>query len=512
MEYILTKEEMYRYDTNTSVGHKIPEAILMERAALGMYEDIMHKHIANMEKPVLILSGIGNNGGDGLALGRLLMLKEVKVKFIVSGDGTKASKLNVLEQEIIESYGGKIEYIADYNFTDLCKEIYDKKYSVCVDALYGIGLSRPINENYACLFDAINSADMLRIAVDIPSGVDASGNVLGDICFQADITYTFGFLKRAHVFMPGIEKCGEVKLISMGIDEKSIVGDMPTAKRATEMSDFSWPVRKKNANKGTYKKLLLIAGNEQIAGAALLSAGASFAAGIGMLMVITHEANRYIFNDKYPEAMVTTYNHDKDSALIAFNKGIEWADGIVIGPGIGLDNIAKSLVVASLLQKDKPVLFDADAINIIASSDEIRDCLKNSNNKFILTPHVMEFSRLMRMSISDIKNDICGVTKKAADEFGCTIICKDAVSVIASCKEDCVYVNTSGCEGMATAGSGDVLAGIGGVMMLQMESEYEAIAAAAYIHGIAGNEAANMYGSRAMTAGNITEMLKGLWA
>ena len=383
-----------------------------------------------------------------------------------------------------------------------------------MDAVFGTGLNRMLSDEYHKLFEEVSGLKGIKVALDIPSGMSAEGVIFSPHIFEADITYSFGFLKLAHVLYPGAAHCGKVVKLDMGVDERSISGAPPKFKRAESMADFEWPKRYRGANKGTYKKLAVIAGSKDIWGAALLCTGGAFAAGVGMVTVITHVNNGEHFAANYPEAMIKTYSDETepDKLREIFDTVSNWADGIVLGPGIGRGNQAELLTGMALGASEIPLLIDADGINIIADKPELLELLKKrQSRKLILTPHIKEFARLTDMKTSDISAGLTRLPKEYADKFNCTIICKDAASVISSCEEEISYINTSGNEGMASAGSGDVLAGICAVLMLQMENFHEAAAAAAYIHGAAGGLAASEKGTRAMLAGDIINKLKDLW-
>lgn len=273
-----------------------------------------------------------------------------------------------------------------------------------------------------------------------------------------------------------------------------------------EESDlYSLPKRPENSNKGSFGKLLIIAGSINMAGAAVLSAKAAYRSGTGLVKVFTPEANRIIIQTAVPEAILSTY--DDNLSQETFLNELNWADAIVIGPGLGQSKISLQLVSWVGKFANVPVLWDADALNIIAKERNVLDALTGTH---IFTPHVGEFSRLSGKEIPDIKEAIVESAVLYAKDHKITCVLKDYRTVIAS-NDDICFINMSGNNGMATAGSGDVLSGIIGAFLAQ---GYEAPKAARYgvfIHGLAGDYARDKMGVHAMMASDLIEELKSLW-
>ena len=511
MEYIVTSEEMRAFDAYTINELGVPGIVLMERAAAGVCSHMLSNEPDRIKGAhVLVLCGTGNNGGDGLVLARLLHQKHIAVDVILVGDQSKASELNRQEQQILENYGVFINRTEAGKINEsICSAGY--RYDVIVDALFGIGLSRPLEGDYAALTEFINSYDAFVYAMDVPSGLMTDGGGTGYPCIRADVTYTFGFVKLGLITYPGGEFSGEVVCIDMGIDEFSMGRTRPVYKRITDRSEIDWPVRIDFANKGTYGKLLVIAGSKEIYGAAYMAAKAAFAMGAGMVRIVTHSDNRIALETALPEAMYTFYDDDtSDEELREKLKGLYgWADGILAGPGIGTGHTGDVLVRSILYDTGRQVLFDADAIRIIADNDEYRQRIIDQKDRtVIMTPHMGEYAYLTHTDIFDAKEHMAEAVKKTADELGISIICKDARSLIASVRGPEIYVNCSGNDGMATAGSGDVLSGMCAVLMIQLLDKFEACAYAAYLHGLAGDDAADRCGKNGMTASDIIDSIQ----
>ena len=511
MEYLVTSEEMRKFDAYTINELGVPGIVLMERAAAGVCSHMLANAPDRIKGAhVLVLCGTGNNGGDGLVLARLLYQKHAAVDVILAGDPEKSSDLNRQEQQILENYGVPINR-AD---AGKCKELISiagHRYDVIVDALFGIGLSRPLEGDCAGLVEFINSYGAYVYAMDVPSGLRTDGGGTDYPCIRADVTYTFGLVKLGLTIYPGAGFCGEVVCIDMGIDEFSMGNAVPLYRRITDRAEIDWPNRIDFANKGTYGKLLVIAGSKEIYGAAYMAAKAAFAMGAGMVRIVTHSDNRIALETALPEAMYTFYDDDtSDDDLAAKLKELYgWADGVLAGPGIGTGHTGDALVRSILYDTDLRVLFDADAIRIIADNDEYRHRIAEQKDRcMIMTPHMGEYAYLIHTSISDAKEHMTESVKKTADELGITIICKDARSLIASGSASEIYVNSSGNDGMATAGSGDVLSGMCAVLMIQTNDELKACAYAAYLHGLAGDDAAARCGKNGMTASDIIDSIQ----
>lgn len=520
MEYIVSGSEMYKYDHYTSEVIGVPELVLMERAALAVYSDMPGRfEIDKSGDGILILCGTGNNGGDGLALSRLLYLGGYNVRALLIGNLSKASKSNQIQKNILDYYSKEKQIYEHYEVEEAATKIkeilIDFKPGLIIDSVFGIGLNRNISGEYERIFKSVNEYEATRIALDIPSGINADGLVLGVNVYNASLTYTFGFTKLGSVLYPSAGYCGETVKLDVGIDEKSFGENPPLCIRKQNMEDFEWPIRRNDANKGTYKKLLIIAGNEEIIGALILATGAALACGIGMVMVLTHENNRMLIADKYPEVLIKTYcdTDDEEKIITLFTDAQNWADGILIGPGLGQGVFGQLLTGLAINSSGKPVCFDADSINIISKNTKYQEDISTYivGRKMIFTPHLMEMSRISGYSIEDIRKNRIEICQKLADRFKATIVCKDAITVISSYEDLHVYINSSGCEGMASAGTGDVLAGICAVLMLQMDDSLEAASAAAFVHGKAGCLASDLKGSRAMMASDIINELKRLW-
>lgn len=496
MKYLVNSREMKSYDNNTTEKYLVPSIVLMERAAVAFVEKLCQLDV-DLSK-VLIVCGTGNNGGDGFAIARLLMQKDCDVDVVLVADkDNSASKSNQQQRKIWTAYQQEIK-------NELPK---GKHYTAVIDAIFGIGLSRNVEGLYAESIEKMNQMQGYKIAVDIPSGVSAdNGTVLG-CAFRADITISFAYEKVGTRLWPGAEYAGTIYTEEMGINKDSWMERKPSVV-AYEESDLSFLAeRPAYANKGTFGKLLLIAGSNNMAGAACLAAQAAYAAGCGLVRVLTPEENRVILQTLVPEAILTTYSSKKIDISI-LSDAINWADVIVCGPGIGMTDTAEQLVKSVLKIASVPVLFDADALNLIAKDTNI---LLHPHTELVLTPHLGEMSRLVGDSTAYISNRLIEVAEEFARQYNVICVLKDARTVT-GVPYGQTYLNLSGNSGMATAGSGDVLSGIIGGFMAQGMPPEQAAAMGVYVHGKAGDLMALKSGKRGLMASELVEGIKLLAA
>lgn len=497
MKYLVNSREMKELDQNTIEHFGVPSAVLMERAALAVCQEIKKRF--TKEKSVLVICGAGNNGGDGFAIARLLFLEGYPVRVYGPMDFGKMTEETKRQYHIAENYG--VPIVRAWPGA-AGKEMPQGKYDIIVDALFGIGLSRPMEGRLKELIGWCNSQKALRIAVDIPSGLLAdTGQVLGE-AFHSDVTVTFGFTKVGQMLYPGAEICGELITADIGIDENSILDHKPEV-CCLERQDAKklFPARKRDSNKGSYGKVLVIAGSGQMAGAAYFSGKAAYLMGCGLVQIFTPRANREILLARLPEAIVTGYDSKAPDISLLLDK-MKWADVILAGPGIGMEESAEVLVREVLKQREKPVVMDADGLNLIAKD---RKLLENAVAPLIITPHPGEMSRLTGQKIPEIKGSLLQCAREFSRNNHLVCVLKDARTVIGAYGR--LFLNPTGCNGMATGGSGDVLAGMIAGLLAQKMSPEEAAVLGTFLHGMAGERAAAVKGNASMLASDLLEQI-----
>lgn len=529
-QYLVTASEMKRYDANTIEQYHMPPLLLMERAALVTVEELQRAR-GTVPCRVLVVAGTGNNGGDGLAVGRLLMLSGYEVTFVLTGSEDRCTRETARQLIILRAYGAEI-----------FSTIKDCEYDIVIDALFGIGLSRPAKGAYADAIRLINGCRAYVCSVDIPSGVHAdTGEVMG-CAVQADLTVTYGFRKLGQILYPGCAYTGALVCRGMGIDGRSFLSTEPYWYTYSGRDNDVLLQRRPDGNKGTFGKALLIVGNSEIGGAALLAVKSAFRIGTGMVKVVTAVQNREILQQSVPEAMLLTYLvrhemlcdggsawgdaalcgeagvHDgnslqgeTDGFMAKMEEAVAWADAILIGPGTGVGRQAKELLTFCLTRSMLPLVIDADGINLLAGDSKLQEALSDGGRQgrtIVLTPHLGEFARLYGCSVMQAKAHLTEYPRELAARLKCTVVCKDARTVVAGKDNRQGYLNTTGNSGMATAGAGDVLAGmLTGLLAQKMPGE-EAAAAAVYLHGTAGDIAAQRETEMCMTATDIIAAIK----
>ncbi len=492
MKYLVTAQEMKQYDKNTIEYLGIPGPVLMERAALAAEDFLKERFDAVKDRTkVLIFAGMGNNGGDGLALSRLLAADGYTAAVKCVGDPQKATEQWKAQWQTLQHFPVKTD-----------SNIAVNEYNVIVDALFGVGLSRPLEGIYTDAVEEMNAAEGFKLALDVPSGICSdTGKVLG-CAFRADATVTFGFCKRGLVLYPGAEYAGEIRIANVGIGPESFLGQEPTM-YTYEKGSVQLPKRTAAGNKGTFGKALLVAGSNGMAGAAILAAKAAYRTGAGMVKVITAEENRQILQQGIPEALYGSCRQLAES--------LDWADVIAIGPGIGREEQALQCLKMVVEKSRKPLVLDADALNLLAEengrilAEELRT--QGAEGRVILlTPHVGELSRLLKKTIPECKEDLTACAKLLAERFHAIAVAKDARTVVGKEQGAC-YLNTTGNSGMATAGSGDVLTGVILGLLAQGTDAMDAATYSVYLHGMAGDLAAGLHTEYGVMAGDIADWL-----
>lgn len=492
MEFLVTAAQMKQCDDYTIHEIGIPSMVLMERAALAVTEE-MERSGLDLSS-VLVVCGSGNNGGDGFAVARLLDERGIRVTVAFAGRETSLTAETRLQKNICEKCGIKP-----------CSNYREEEYTVIVDALLGIGLSRPVEGSSRELIEWINRQDAARVAVDIPSGVSADdGKILGT-AVKADLTVTFAYRKLGQILYPGTLYCGRVVRRDIGITADGLKSRTAACTYGEEDLTRMTP-RKPYSHKGTYGRVLLIAGSKGMGGAAILAARAACRSGCGLVRVFTEECNRTLLQSCVPEALLTTWEQEEELPD-RLKEALEWCDVVGIGPGLGQGEIQMQMLKQVLDQYAGPLVIDADGLNLLAQNMAL---LERTRAKVVLTPHIGEMARLTGLNSQKILEDLCGTAREMAGHHHLVCVLKDARTVVTDGTR--MYVNTSGNSGMASGGSGDVLTGLLGGLLAQGMSVFEASALGVYIHGLAGDLAAEEKGSYGMTAGDtaacIGEVLK----
>ncbi len=494
-----------------SIENGMPSLVLMERAALCVAECV--KKITNKEntgKNVIAVCSVGNNGADGLAAIRMLKADGFNCHALVIGNLGHATEEFKAQLRLINFLGIPVTQWSVDIHTDFFSE-----YNIIVDAVFGIGLSRKVEGEYARLIDCVNGAGGTVVAVDIPSGISAaSGNVMGK-AVRADYTMTFGYAKIGELLYPGKTYTGRLIVNEIGFlpydFKKNDVGPESHAMYFGEDElREAIPVRERRTNKGSYGKPLIIAGSKDMTGAAFMSAMAAYRTGAGVVTVLTHSSADEYLKSVLPEAIVKSYGDNPEEVL---EHTMSAASVIVLGPGMAVNGLSKRVVGYVLLNAKVPVIADADALNIIAENTEgwLSDERRRSfSYPLIITPHVGEMSRLSGYSIPEIASNIPHYALEFAHRYRVYCVLKDAVSAVASEDGD-LFLTTCGNPGMATAGSGDVLTGVLAAVSAWKDYDlFKRTAIGVQLHAAAGDKAAERVGEHSLMARDIIDAIPGI--
>ncbi|CAM4455363.1 NAD(P)H-hydrate dehydratase [Paenibacillus tarimensis] len=497
--YVVTAAEMRRLDAETIGTLGIPSVVLMENAGKALADRVAsYAAHSGMDtaKHIVILTGKGNNGGDGLVAARHLteLGWQVEVWYAESPDHMIGDA--ALQRDIICRLG-----ITERTLAASCEPDWPGAGCI-VDALLGTGTGGAPREPYATLIRAANASGLPIIAADIPSGLNPDTGQVYDPCIRAAATVSFGFLKRGLVQFPGARYAGEIRVVPIGIPASlAEQGDINVRYLNEETfrrclgTDPRLP-REEDTHKGTYGHVLIAAGSRTMSGAGLLSATAALRAGAGLVTWAVPGSLAGPLTGIRPELMLAPlddngsgdWQHIEPGALASLAAD---RDALVIGPGLGAapagDGASWLERLWRELPEELPVLLDADALNWFAAGSRLTWPVRSG--PIVITPHPGEMGRLAGVDTSDIQRDRIEAAKNYACQHGITVVLKGARTVIAS-PEGRVYINSTGNPGMATGGMGDVLSGIIGAYLAAGMDVGPAAALGVYLHGEAGARAA----------------------
>jgi NAD(P)H-hydrate epimerase len=491
---ILPIEKIRETDAYTIENEPIADIDLMERAAKELFEWISAK--VKPEKQIMIYCGMGNNGGDGFALSRMLDQAGYKTSIILIRHTDQMSEsCRINYDRILKTAISLTELKEGDKLPGISGD------QIVVDAIFGSGLSRPVKGFVSQIIDQINESEAIVISIDVPSGffcdatnLDNKGSII-----KADYTLTFQFPKLGFMFPENDNYTGAWEVLSIGL-HPDFIRNVLVKNHFITAGDIK-PIiksRGKFSHKGTFGHGLLIAGSYGKIGAAILAASAGLKAGAGLITAHIPKKGYNIIQTAIPEAMVSI---DGDKKVISDLPYLANFNAIAVGPGIGLDDKTKSALKLLIQDAGMPLIVDADALNILSENKTWISFLpKNS----ILTPHPKEFERLTGKSANDFENN--EKQREFSVKHQLFVILKGAHSAI-TCPDGTCYFNSTGNPGMATGGSGDVLTGILLGLKAQGYSSLETCILGVYLHGLAGDLAAEKIGIEAMTA---TDIIKNL--
>ncbi len=504
---VVTGTDMGKLDKYTIEQMKIPGIVLMENAALKIVKHIKlyleQKQLAYCN--FVIVAGKGNNAGDAFAVARHLIIGGNRVKLYslfneesITGD----AKLNF---DILKKLGADIALIENELVLDELSADIEKAHIV-IDGIFGTGFRGQVQGNIAKAIELINDNSNYTLAIDIASGVEAATGRVAASSVQAHKTVTFELPKIGQLVYPGAQYTGELVVEDIGMPKQSIDSiEILTNQTDNDFIQAVIPKRKAEFNKGSCGKVLIISGSTGMAGSGCITAKASLRTGSGLVYLAVPSSLVNIYQSVVPEAVAI--NLEDDEGIISDRSGstiikmLEKCDVAAVGPGLSTAESIYNIINLIAENSRIPLVLDADVLNVLSKNTDI---FKRFQKDVVITPHPGEMSRLTGLDISYIQDNRIEVARKYASQWGVVVVLKGARTIIAD-KNGELYINCTGNSGMATAGSGDALTGIIASLIGQGTGAFEAAVAGVYLHGIAGDIAADAKGQHGVNAMDIVE-------
>ena len=499
--YLVSNEEMRKLDHAAIDNWCIPSMILMENAGIAIKIQLEKDIPDLLDKKITILCGCGNNGGDGLVLARQLYLAGacgVTVVVVVDGE-RKFSNDHTSNRIIVDHLPIKLIEVdsevklnvfkAQLSFTD-----------VVVDCLFGTGLSRDLTGLTANVVDVVNEKRVIRVSVDIPSGLNGDTGKAQGTAICADYTYTLAWPKQGLFVGEADEYLGELRVLSIGIpEETAIEAGIQGCLLEEKMLAEKLPTRKRNTHKNSYGHVGMIAGSVGMSGACVLAAKAAMRSGAGLVTAFIDKSTYTPTATSLPEVMMKPVAWPNISA-------VEWLLGQttvqLIGPGMGKSEEKKQTIYTLLRQAKGTVVIDADALSMVGEGDGT--IIRNCEADCILTPHPGEMARLLGLTSAEVQADRMRYARKVAERFNCIVVLKGHNTIIAA-PDGRYAINPCDSVALATAESGDVLAGVIAAFAAQGMEAYDAACMGVLAHGLAGQYMENERGAMATMAMDIAD-------
>ena len=490
MQLWVNAAQMKAADQYTIQKLGVPSLELMEHAAQACVQVLEDEKVDLSH--VCVVCGSGNNGGDGFAIARILQNNRYSVETFCVGNPEHYTEETQEQMHRLQECGGKITYGMPQ----------EDSYSVIIDAVFGVGLSRKVEGRYRQVIEQMNRMRGTKFAVDIPSGLSATTGCILGCAFKADYTVTFQLKKIGLELSQGRTMAGRVIVPDIGISTDSICEDQEIVRTAgKDIYRKMLPDRPEDSNKGTYGRLLVIAGSKGMAGAAYLNAHAAYMTGAGLVRIYTSSDNREILQTLLPEAIITTYEEYNKEELLSL---LTWADSVCIGSGLGMSRLSEKILKTVIEYVKVPCLIDADGLNLLAENNNYLNQM--AERRFVITPHMKEMSRLTGTPVEELKADRIQILKDFISRYRITCVLKDSRTLIAS-EEKGIRMNLTGNSAMAKAGSGDVLAGVISGWMVQEKEAEDAAELGTYIHGLSGDLAKFEKGVYSVMARDLIEYI-----
>lgn len=512
---VATAEQMQELDRKAIEIYGIPGIVLMENAGRGAAEVISNSFPDLQNRKIAIIAGKGNNGGDGLVIARYLMNQGMNVKVYLLTDpkslrGEAETNFNIFHR----MRGEIVSLPSSKDYIKVKRDL--ERFDLLVDGIFGTGLDAEVRGYYREVIEHLNTLQKPVVAIDVPSGLDVNtGKPLG-VAVRASLTITFGLPKIGHLIPPGMDYVGKLKVIDIGFPKRLLEEEkIPTylLEREDIQKWLSLP-RHPDPHKGDDGHLLVIAGSVGKTGAAAMACQAAMRMGAGLITLAIPRSLNPIMEIKLTGVMTEPLPETPKQTLSlrAFNaitRLCENKKAVIIGPGLGTFKETQLLVLKLIRTLDLPILLDADGLTALATQAKT---LPVSNHSLILTPHPGEMARLMQTTTKEILEDRIEMSRNFSQSQGIYLILKGHPTLITTPKGE-VFIHPTGNPGMATGGTGDVLAGMIGGLLCQGFDIIPSLQMAIYLHGMAGDQEAPEIGEKSLIATDLIEkipvLLKG---
>ena len=492
---IFSSEQIKNWDTCTIKEENISSELLMERAAAACYQWLIVNEFT--QQPILLFCGKGNNGGDGLALARMLIQNNIPVIIYILELGKTGSSDFQTNLQKLHQLTSDIHFIQSVFFFPVVEKDH-----LIIDALFGTGLNKSLDGIALQLVDHLNKSGASIISIDIPSGLFCDKSTSGHLAIHATHTLSFQSIKLAFLFPENDINVGEFHILQIGLS-RTYEQEEPAVYEMIDEAVIHAIIKPRNkfCHKGNFGHAAILAGSYGMMGAAVLAAKGCMNAGVGKLTCLIPSCGYEIMQSTIPEAMCKI----SGERFINENIDIFGYDAVGIGPGIGLQKGSAIVLHEIFLSANKQLVLDADALNVISGD---RELLANIPRGTVITPHQKEYERLFGTASNDFERLQNAI--KNASQLNIYIVLKSHYTAIITPLGK-VYFNNTGNPGMAKAGMGDVLTGMITGLIAQQYTLPEAAILAVYLHGLAGDIAGSKYSQQAMQASDLVVCIADAW-
>jgi ADP-dependent NAD(P)H-hydrate dehydratase / NAD(P)H-hydrate epimerase len=486
----------------------IPSILLMENAGINSAAHIISKFKEKLDKPVIILTGKGNNAGDGFVISRHLAINGFRSHVLMLYPPSELKGDAQKNFEVLKNLQSNIVTIADIEDKSQVIDHIEGGNQIILDAVFGVGFKGELEERIADIFRMVNDLEnKTRVSIDIPSGLESYSQ--NSVCFKSEYTISMGVKKFDSLFYSGKETSGKTMIVGIGVPDSEF--DKYNSKKIFEIekSDITPLIPKRNVTSYKYSggKTFVLAGATGYTGAAYLASQSALRSGSGAVILGVPSSLMEIMEKKLTDVVKFTLpeTNEQSFGMEGFSdiaKKIKWSDTAIIGPGLSRNNETMDLVRKIINEIEHNYVIDADGLYALNGHT---DLIKNSSSNIILTPHFGEFASLLNIPVEELKKDFYTIAKDFAAEYSVTLVLKNAPTVITDGK--IFYINSTGHQNLATVGTGDVLSGIIGSIFSQNMDPLNSSIAGTYIHGFCGDILYEQTGDSSTIASDLIPLI-----